>query len=101
MPKPPDAGKPPKPEPPPEVPEQVRALLQASVLAHRHAQRMRKDHDWTGARLKIEEAKALRQQAHELDPDRCCPPWQVDQGLTPQGYDTHIELMRFYERYLL
>lgn len=86
----------------PKVVLTVAQLLEASWAAHKAAQQVT-----TGAKdkrrvtrgldvKKLTEAYELRKQAIATDPDHTDPAWQQEQARTPNGRDTHAELMAYY-----
>jgi hypothetical protein len=74
----------------------VSDLLQQSMAAHYRAQQLRRNRHADSARESLAQAKALREQALALDPERKDPAWAAEQSKTPNGRDTHEELMAFY-----
>jgi len=80
----------------------VDGLLQESLTAHKAAQQVVK-----GGKLirlldyeRLAVAYALRKQALLMDPERTDPAWQVEQVKTPNGRDTHLDLMTYYREKL-
>ena len=78
----------------------IAKLLSTSLSAHREALRLRREGRASDARLALLAAQRLRLEAHEADPEHTDPAWEAEERLTARGYDTHIELMRFYDRYI-
>ena len=75
----------------------VARLLERSRALHRSAlpagSGKKRPVDWKANLL---EAKALREQAFALDPNRETRGWVEEQDITPSGFDSHVVLTAFY-----
>lgn len=67
------------------------------MQAHNQAKGRPRPANWKEA---LQRAYALRQTAHELDPDHEAPAWQAEQRFSPKGRDTHEEFLAFYREQL-
>lgn len=74
----------------------VAQLLTASLAAHESAKSLRRAKRGEEARVSLAEAARLRREAQALDPGHESPDWAAEQSKTPNGKDTHTELLRFY-----
>ena len=75
----------------------VARLLERSRALHRSAlpagNRKQRPTNWVET---LKEAKALREQAFALDPNRETRGWLEEQDITPSGFDSHVVLTAFY-----
>lgn len=78
----------------------VAAKLRDSLAAHNAALVARQHRCYAVAHTQIELAYRLRLDAHTLDPEHDAPAWADEAGQTPNGKDTHDEMMRFYRQQL-
>ena len=83
----------------------VAVLLGASMAAHDRAKALRnskaRDPETRAKALaELIKARDLRVQALAEDPKRTDPAWDDEQKRTPNGLDTHDQLMTFYQQQL-
>lgn len=78
----------------------VAALLKQSLAAHDRAKQLRRQARKDQARESLTQARALREQAHALDPDHTDAAWADEADRTPTGRNTHQELTAFYAQML-
>lgn len=86
----------PKPEPAPEPDYgEVGRLLDQSMKLHieARAQKGRRPDSWKQSMF---DAWQLRKRAYDMDPQQTAQAWEVQQGHTGVGVDTHRQMMRFY-----
>jgi hypothetical protein len=76
-------------------------LVRRSWLAHAAAAEARRARVPAGLRRQdVQAALDLRLQAHALDPEHLDPVWAEEANKTPNGKDTHTELVAFYQQQL-
>jgi hypothetical protein len=78
---------------------EVARLLRDALSAHEAAKEARRQKR-PDARDLLIQARELRIEAHRLDPDHTAPAWFEEQVITPNGKDTHRELLAFYAQQL-
>lgn len=78
----------------------VAAKLRDSLAAHAAALEARHRKDFAVATVELRRAYTLRGDAHNLDPEHTLPAWQEEDRRTPQGRNTHDDLMAFYAQQL-
>lgn len=80
--------------------DQIATLLRDSMTCHMGARTARRMRDSVAALGNLQEALTLREQAHALDPEHMAPAWAEEQRHSPNGKDTHTEMLAFYRQQL-